>query len=212
MGVMTSTAGPDPRAAGVISDPDGRPRRSLGVPDAIAVLAVLVIGARIFKTPFLIASHVPSATVFLFAWVLGGLVSLIGALCYAELATTYPDAGGDYHFLSRAYGGRVAFMFAWARLAVIQTGSIALHAFLIGDYVRDAAGLGPAWSAILAAVTVIALTAVNVAGLRPGKWAQNVLSVCVVLGLLLVIAVGAAAAARGSATPVQTTVTAGAGG
>ncbi len=68
-------------------------------------------------------------------WVAGGVVSLIGALCYAELASTYPHAGGDYHFLTRAYGRDVSFLYAWARATVINTGSIALLAFVFGDYV-----------------------------------------------------------------------------
>ena len=71
----------------------------------------------------------------LLVWAAGGLLSIIGALCYAELASAYPSLGGDYHFLHRAYGPRVGFLYAWARLAVIQTGSIALLAFIVGDYV-----------------------------------------------------------------------------
>ena len=76
------------------------------------------------------------------AWALGGLVSLIGALCYAELATAYPHAGGDYHFLRRAYGRDVSFLFAWARFSVITTGSIALLAFVFGDYMSQVLPLG----------------------------------------------------------------------
>jgi amino acid transporter len=62
------------------------------------------------------------------------LISLAGAFCYAELASTYPSAGGEYHFLTRAYGKRLAFLFAWSRLTILQTGSIALAAFVFGDY------------------------------------------------------------------------------
>jgi amino acid transporter len=68
--------------------------------------------------------NVTSATWMIGLWVAGGVISLIGALCYAELASTYPDAGGDYHFLGRAYGPEVAFLFAWARMTVIQTGRL----------------------------------------------------------------------------------------
>jgi amino acid transporter len=68
-------------------------------------------------------------------WVAGGVVSLIGALCYAELATTYPHTGGDYHFLTRAFGRNVSFLYAWARATVINTGSIAL-VVRVGDYLR----------------------------------------------------------------------------
>ena len=59
---------------------------------------------------------------------------MVGALCYAELACAFPSAGGDYHFLTLAYGKRLAFLFSWARITVIATGSIALLAFVFGDY------------------------------------------------------------------------------
>ena len=71
------------------------------------------------------------------AWVLGAVVSLAGALCYAELATTYPHTGGDYHFLTRAFGKRLSFLYAWARGTVINPGAIALLAFVFGDYVAS---------------------------------------------------------------------------
>ena len=73
---------------------------------------VVVIGAGIFRTPSLIAGVSGSEFVMLAAWVVGGVLSIVGALCYAELATTYPQAGGDYNYLRRAYGPRPAFLFA----------------------------------------------------------------------------------------------------
>jgi len=106
------------------------PRPSLSVLDACAIIVGVVVGVGIFRTPSIVAANVPNEATFLLAWVLGGLVSLAGALCYAELATTYPHAGGDYHYLSRAFGKDMAFLFAWARLVVIQSGSIALLSFV----------------------------------------------------------------------------------
>ena len=152
-----------------------------------------VIGAGIFRTPSLVASNSGGEEAFLFAWVLGGALSLVGALCYAELATAYPDAGGDYHFLRRAFGHRIAFLFAWARLMVIQTGSIALLAFIAGDYAARLSNQ-PSSSAVYAALVVGLLTALNVAGIRPGSATQKVLTSGVVLGLLLVVGAGFAAA------------------
>ncbi len=156
----------------------------------MAFIVGTVVGAGIFRTPSLVASHAGSEAAVLAAWVLGGLLSLVGALCYAELATAYPDAGGDYHFLRRAFGPRTAFLFAWARLAVIQTGSIALLAFIVGDYAARLLSLGPNSSALHAAVVVMLLTALNVAGVRPGSAAQNLLTTGVVLGLLGLVGVG----------------------
>ena len=144
------------------------------------------------------------------AWLLGGIVSLIGALCYAELATAFPHAGGDYHFLTRAYGRKLSFLFAWARLAVIATGSIALLAFVFGDYCSRLYSLGEHSSALYAALIVIVLTAVNIAGVKAGAGTQNWLTMMEVLGLLavavagLVLAPAAASAVAPAAEPGQT--------
>ncbi len=110
------------------------PRAHLSLFDAVSIIVGIVIGATIFKSPQLIMQRVSSPEIGLFAWSLGGLLSLIGALCYAELASTYPRSGGDYVFLSRAFGNWCGFLFGWAQLAVILTSSIASMAFVFGDY------------------------------------------------------------------------------
>jgi amino acid transporter len=166
------------------------PRPSLRVIDAMALIVGTVVGAGIFRTPSLVAANVGSETAALYAWLAGGAVSLIGALCYAELTTTYPHAGGDYHYLTRAFGQRLAFLFAWARMSVIQTGSIALLAFVMGDYASQLVGLGPNSAAVYAVLAVVALTALNVIGVQQGKFAQNVLTAVEVGGLLLVVVAG----------------------
>ncbi|WP_199730839.1 APC family permease [Luteimonas chenhongjianii] len=100
----------------------GPARATLRVRDAFAITVGVVIGAGIFRTPSLIAGASGSEFVMLAAWAIGGVLSIIGALCYAELATAYPQAGGDYDYLRRAYGLRPGFVFACARASVIQTG------------------------------------------------------------------------------------------
>ena len=178
--------------------------------DAIALIVGLVVGAGIFKTPALVAANAGGEWAMLGAWLLGGIVSLIGALCYAELATAFPHAGGDYHFLTRAYGRKLSFLFAWARLAVIATGSIALLAFVFGDYCSRLYSLGEHSSALYAALIVIVLTAVNIAGVKAGAGTQNWLTMMEVLGLLavavagLVLAPAAASAVAPAAEPGQT--------
>ena len=120
-----------------MNDADGdaaQPQPTLRLREAVAIIVGIVIGAGIFKAPSLVAQFTGSTGWMLAAWAAGGLVSLIGALCYAELAAAWPHAGGDYPFLHSAYGRRVAFLFAWARFAVIPTGAIALLAFAFGDY------------------------------------------------------------------------------
>ncbi|MEH2288609.1 APC family permease [Nostoc sp.] len=178
------------------------PKPSLTLPDAVALIVGVVIGAGIFETPALVASQAGSNIAVLLFWLMGGIVSLVGGLCYAELATVYPDVGGVYYYLKRAFGRGVAFLFAWARMTVIQTGSIALLAFVFGDYVSQIWRLGTFSSSIYAAIAIAFLTALNIIGLQQGKWTQNLLSVAKVLGLLLVVIVGLTAIPN-SVTPVE---------
>ena len=121
----------------------GAPRQTLSTWDGVAFIVGIVIGIGIFKTPSLVASNVGSETAFLGAWLLGGVVMLLGALCYAELGSAHPDAGGEYHYLSRAYGFPVGLLFGWARGTVIQTGAIAAVAFVYGEYAAVLMPLGP---------------------------------------------------------------------
>lgn len=158
----------------------------------VAVIAVgMVVGAGIFKSPALVAENAGSSEWFFLAWIAGGVISLLGALVYAELSTAFPDAGGDYHFLKTAYGGRVAFLFAWARFAVINTGSIALLGFVLGDYMNVVWSLGPHGSAIYAAGSVILLTLFNLRGVHGSAKTNFSLTGLEALGVLLL---GAAAA------------------
>lgn len=170
--------------------PQQQPAKQLSVIDAVAIIVGIVIGAGIFRTPSLVAANTNSETMFLLAWVLGGLVSLIGALCYAELSTTFPNTGGDYHFLSRAYGKRLAFLFAWARMSIIQTGSIAVLAYIFGDYLSQVFSLGTYSSVIYAALIVIILTGINIAGIQMSTLAQKIFTTTEVAGALLVVIVG----------------------
>jgi amino acid transporter len=174
----------------VMAEKVAAPKPTLSVADAIAIIVGIVIGAGIFKTPSLVAANTANELMFLLAWLLGGIISFIGALCYAELATTYPHAGGEYHFLNRSFGRDIAFLFAWARATVIQTGSIAMLGFIFGDYASQLFPLGENSPAIYAALATIVLTVLNVMGVQQGKWTQNILTAAKVLGLLLVFAVG----------------------
>lgn len=166
------------------------PRRSIGLVDAIALIVGLVIGAGIFETPALVAANTNSETDVLLAWSLGGVISVIGALCYAELATTYPNIGGSYDYLKRAFGRSISILFAWARMSVIQTGSIALLAFVLGDYASQILSLGTFSAGIYAAIAISLLTALNILGVKHSKRLQNWLTITTVLGLLAVIAIG----------------------
>jgi amino acid transporter len=158
--------------------------------DVVALTVGVVIGASVFKTPALVAGNTEGGVAMLSAWLLGAGVSLIGALCYAELATAYPHAGGDYHYFQRAYGEWVAFLFAWARLVVIQTGSITLIAFVFGDYATELWSLGTYSSSIYAAAAIVGLTSLNVVGVQQGKHVQRGLTIATIVGLIVLVVAG----------------------
>jgi APA family basic amino acid/polyamine antiporter len=169
------------------------PKAVLHTRDGVILVVGVVLGAGIFRAPQLVAGGSSSGTMFLSLWLVGGVVSLLGALCYAELAAAYPDAGGEYHFLRRAFGRRAGFLCAWSRMTVIQTGSIAILAFLVGDYVTALAGgpdPHPGLPAAIAAGVVVGLTLLNVAGLRQSGGVQYALTSLEVTGLVAVIVAG----------------------
>lgn len=158
-------------------------RPLLGVADATGLVTGLVVGAGIFTLPAQVAALVSAPWQFYALWIAGGLLSLLGALCYAELATTYPDVGGEYAFLRRAWGGDCAFLFAWSRATVTVTGSLAFLAFAYGDYMSVLLPLGGHSGALHAVAGVLGLTAWNLTGLGRGSGLQKLLTSCEVLAL-----------------------------
>ena len=190
---------------------DSSPGKTLSIGDAVFVVVGIVVGAGIFKTPSLVAANAGNGWVVLAMWLAGGVASLAGALTYAELAAAYPTAGGDYHFLTRAMGGRISFLYAWARMTVIQTGSIAMISFIIGDYGAQLLPLGTYSATWYAVISVLALTAANVAGIRPGMIVQKTFFTAIIIGLITVSAAaiglsGGAAASAAIAEPATSTV------
>ncbi len=176
------------------------PRALLSVTDGVFLTVGMVIGVGIFKLPSMVAGNTSGSLEFLFAWLLGGVVSLFGALVYAELAARHPETGGEYVFLARGFGRGAAFLFAWSRMTVIQTGAIVAVAFAFGDYASEVFNLGKHSSAIYAALSVIALTALNIAGTLQTKNLQKIMEIALIAALVL-LALGGLFAS-GAAKPV----------
>ena len=172
----------------------GSPRTLLSVNDGIFLTVGMIIGALIFKAPSMVAGATSGTAQFLLAWLFGGLISLCGALIYAELASRHPHTGGEYVFLTQGMGRGVAFLFAWSRMTVIQTGAIAAVAFVFGDYASEILSLGRNSSAIWAGLAVVFLTLLNLAGTLQSKLLQKVMEMFLLAGLvafsLAAIAVG----------------------
>lgn len=166
------------------------PQQLLSPIGAIAIIVGIVIGAGIFKTPSMVAGITGDVGWALTIWVVGSLISIMGALCYAELATTFPHAGGDYHFLTCAYGKNVSFLYGWAKAMVINTGSIALLAFVFGDYMTKVLPIGANSTIYWAALIVITLTLINLIGIHTSAGIQSLLTILEVFGLVAIIVAG----------------------
>ena len=175
-----------------LADPTASPEpRRLTLWDSICLIVGIIIGASIYETSPSIFASSGSAARGMAAWALGGAVSLIGALCYAELASCYRTAGGDYTYLTRAYGSKVGFIFAWAELAVIRTGgSIAFMAYVFARYATEFCPLGEHSKLVYALLGIIGLTFVNAIGVRPGRLVQNLLTTANIVGLSSVALIG----------------------
>lgn len=186
------------------------PRR-LGLWDASALVVGCIIGAGIFRLSDSVARSSPAPAVFLAAWAIGGLVSLCGALIWAELATRFPKNGGEYVFLSNAYGGAWGFVYGWTRLFVSRTGTLAILAFVFAEHAVRVFGGGASAVKPAATAAVIVLTALNIVGVRFGKAVQNIFTVLKLLALFGLIAVGVAAGGGSAAsfTPFWPTETRG---
>jgi amino acid transporter len=175
-------------------------KASLGLFDAVSIIIGIVIGSGIYKTAPFIMFNLPSPAMTIFFWVFAGVLVLIGALCYAELATTYPRSGGDYVYLTRAFGPFPGFLFGWAQLAVILTASIGSMAFVFADYTmalfegESTAGKVSAGNQVLmvllAVGAIAVLSVVNVMGVVLGKTAQNILTILKIVGLSAIVVSG----------------------
>jgi amino acid transporter len=182
--------------------------------DSTCIIVGIIIAAGIYRSSPDVARLAPSATVLVGLWLAGGALSLLGALCYAELATAYPQEGGDYVYLTRAFGRRVGFLFAWCQLWIVRPGSIGAMAYAFAEYAnriwpRAEGGRGAYVLVMYAAASIAILTTVNMLGVREGKWTQNVLTVAKVIGLTAIVAVGLLHAAPASTAPVTATASSG---
>ena len=172
--------------------PHPAPRRQLTLFDSTCIIVGIIIGAGFYQTTPQVARSVGGMVPLLAVWLIGGAVALIGALCYAELTAAYPHDGGEYVFLTRAFGRRAGFLFAWGGFWVVRPGNIGAMAYVFARYAQQLLPLplGRHAPAAYAVGAVVALTAINVLGVRSGKWTQNLLTATKVLGLLAVFVVG----------------------
>ncbi len=151
-----------------------KPRRQLGLFDAVMIVMGGIVGAGIFANPSEVAHHVHTAFLILGVWVLGGFIAMCGAFIWAELATRLPGTGGQYLYLREAYHPSVSFVYGWGLLLVTQTGGMAAVAVIFSSYFRALTAV--AWNdSTIAAVVLLILTGINCLGARAGSNVQSAL-------------------------------------
>ncbi len=183
--------------------------RRLGLFSATMAVIGGIIGAGIFLNPAIVAERVHTPFLTLAAWVVGGVIALAGALCFGELGSRSPRAGGGYVYLRDAFGGLPAFLYGWALLLVIATGAIAAVAVTFARYFGALFGLSQAATTPVAVGAILFLSTVNYTGVKPGAVTQNVftlLKLAALAGLIgagLLLPLGPGAAAQAAAAPPQ---------
>ncbi|MBG0858247.1 MAG: amino acid permease [Bacteroidales bacterium] len=148
------------------------------------------IGSGIFVTPSEIAGLIPSSTLILLVWALGGLIALTGALTFSELGALFPYAGGIYVFLREAYGGWLGFLYGWAYLLIITSGSIAVLALAFSYYLSYFIPMSESWKIIASIIAISLLTTLNILRAKFGEIFTNVFTGLKIAGILIIIGVG----------------------
>jgi APA family basic amino acid/polyamine antiporter len=172
----------------------------LGLFDATMIVMGGIIGSGIFINPYVVARQVHTPGLILLPWVLGGLIALVGAFVYGELATIRPQAGGQYVYLRDAYHPMVAFLYGWTLLLVTQTGGMAAVAVTFANYFRELTGTTLSAPAI-AVTTLALLTVVNCYGVRAGSNVQSTFMVAKIVAIAMLVTVGWMGLSGGAAAP-----------
>lgn len=165
-------------------------KRLLGRWDSLAITIGIVIGVGIFRVPSEVAKYLTSPVLIILAWLVGGLICLLGVLCYSELSSSFPQTGGNYIYLRRSYGRGIGFLFGWTELLVVRTGSIAAVAFICGQYLQSFLALDKFPVKLIAVCIVFTFSFINMLGLRSGKTFQNLSTLAKTLALVAIIIFG----------------------
>jgi len=165
-------------------------KREIGLLDATTIVISGIIGGGIFFTPATVAQSLPFAGWIMAAWIAGAVIAYAGALTFAELAARYPEAGGHYVYIRNAFGRLPAFLYGWMLLLIIATGALASLALTFSGYVAGFIPLSPLAQRALGVFIVLALTALNILGVKPGARTTTILTVIKVLALLSLIGAG----------------------
>ena len=170
--------------------------KTLGLFSATMMVIGGIIGSGIFLNPSVVAARMGSREGTLFVWLLGAVIALLGAFVFAELGRRRPLAGGGYAYLREAFGPLAGFLYGWALLLIMATGAIAAVAMTFAGYATDLLGWPAARQPLLAAGAIVFLTGLNVVGVKPAAWTQNLFTVLKLLAITLLVVAAFAAPAN----------------
>src|SRR5437899_6478530 len=151
-------------------------KRSLKLFDGLAMVVGIMVGSGIFRTPGLVAAQLGRPWLTFVAWLAGGALALLGALCFAELATRHPAAGGKYVYVREAFGPRAGFVVGWVEGLAIYPAAIAGIGVVTGEFVGRLAGWPAAVSKWIGVLAVALFVAINIVGVTSGRWVQNLVT------------------------------------
>jgi APA family basic amino acid/polyamine antiporter len=171
--------------------------RAIGLPQAAAIVIGTIIGTSIFVQPSEITREVPTITGILVAWSLAGLLTFIGALVCAELASAFPHTGGVYVFLREAYSTRVAFMWGWANFWSIHSGIIAAISMVCARYIAYFVEMSALQQQLAAAAVIAIISAINYVGVRTGTTVQTAITAAKLLAVVALLVGGLALSGAG---------------
>ena len=164
--------------------------RVLGLWETTAIVMGIMIGSAIFIVPAEITREVGSERAALGVWIISGMLSLFGALSFAELAAMFPQAGGQYVYLREAYGHLVSFLCGWTFFLAVQSGGISTVAVGFARYLADFFPIPPGQQKLAASLSIVVLTAINYRGVREAGWVQSVLTGAKLGAMVALVALG----------------------
>jgi APA family basic amino acid/polyamine antiporter len=164
--------------------------RALGLWETTAIVMGIMIGSAIFIVPAEVTREVGSERAALSVWIISGILSLFGALSFAELASMFPQAGGQYVYLREAYGHLVSFLCGWTFFLAVQSGGISTVAVGFAQYLADFFPINPLQQKLAASLSIVVLTAINYRGVREAGWVQSVLTGAKVGAMVALVALG----------------------
>lgn len=157
--------------------------------DGLAMVVGITIGSGIFRTPGLVANELGRPWLTFIAWLLGGVLAFLGALCFAELATRHPKAGGKYVYAREAFGPRIGFVVGWCEAFAMYPAAIAALGVVTGEFIGRLLGWPMGVSRWVGVGAVAVFVAINLIGVTSGRWVQNLATSAKVLALGAIIVI-----------------------